>query len=221
MGSAAELAVVPAGTLNHFARRLKLPTEPAEALDVAALGRSRRVDVGFVNDRLFLNSSSVGVYVDFVHLRDKLQRWCGYYGASVVSVIRHLLNLPTYSVLVEVDGGEHSYETPLVAIAVGERDIRFPALGDPLENGRPGLHALILRSRSRRRLVGAIMAAARHGHRSGKRPRRLESVVTDALRIDLPTARPHVAVDGEVVRLEAPLDYRIAIGALRVVQSPQ
>ena len=61
-----ELAILPGGTLNHFASDLGISTDPATALELAATGTCRNVDVGMVNGRLFLNTSSVGAYVHFV-----------------------------------------------------------------------------------------------------------------------------------------------------------
>jgi diacylglycerol kinase family enzyme len=54
--------VVPFGTRNHFARDLELdPDDPLGALR-AFSGRETRVDTGRVNDRLFLNNVSLGLY---------------------------------------------------------------------------------------------------------------------------------------------------------------
>jgi hypothetical protein len=55
--------VVPTGTLNHFARDLGLDlARPLRALDAFDAGPERRVDVGRVNGRLFINNVSLGVY---------------------------------------------------------------------------------------------------------------------------------------------------------------
>src|SRR4051812_22340935 len=40
------LAVLPMGTLNHFARDLGVPLDPAAAVDIALKGKRRSVDVG-------------------------------------------------------------------------------------------------------------------------------------------------------------------------------
>src|SRR4051812_39839591 len=58
---------VPTGTRNHFARDLGLdPRDPAGALHAFAHGVERRIDLGEVNGRLFLNNVSLGVYGDAV-----------------------------------------------------------------------------------------------------------------------------------------------------------
>src|SRR5205823_6107275 len=55
------LGVLPLGTLNHFARDLKIPLDVESAARVCLEGREARVDVGEVNGRVFLNNASLGL----------------------------------------------------------------------------------------------------------------------------------------------------------------
>src|ERR671935_705141 len=65
---------VPFGTRNHFARDLGLdPDNPLAAL-AAFSGDERRVDVGRVDGRLFLNNVSLGLYAQLVHRREHHRR---------------------------------------------------------------------------------------------------------------------------------------------------
>ena len=58
---------VPAGTRNHFALDLGLDRgDPVRALDAFTNGTERRIDIGQVNGRLFLNNVSLGLYGDAV-----------------------------------------------------------------------------------------------------------------------------------------------------------
>ena len=52
--------IVPLGTGNDFAAALGIPLEVEEALQVLLAGRTLAVDLGRVNDRLFLNTSGGG-----------------------------------------------------------------------------------------------------------------------------------------------------------------
>lgn len=52
--------IVPLGTGNDFAAALGIPLEVEEALQVLLAGRTVAVDLGRVNDRLFLNTSGGG-----------------------------------------------------------------------------------------------------------------------------------------------------------------
>ena len=65
---------VPFGTRNHFARDVGLDRDdPFKALD-AFSGGERRVDVGRVGDRVFLNNVSIGLYAQLVHEREDHRR---------------------------------------------------------------------------------------------------------------------------------------------------
>src|SRR3954469_1908999 len=97
-GTAVELAILPCGTLNHLAKDLSLPLDLKLAARVAREGRAIGVDAAAVNDRLFLNTSSVGAYVTFVRARERLERRLGYHVASFVAVLRLLFHLPTFRV---------------------------------------------------------------------------------------------------------------------------
>src|SRR5689334_14640724 len=58
---------VPAGTRNHFARDLGLaPDDPVGALAAFSDGVERRIDLGEVNGRVFVNNVCIGVYGDAV-----------------------------------------------------------------------------------------------------------------------------------------------------------
>jgi diacylglycerol kinase (ATP) len=61
-GIGVPLAVVPSGTANDFARRMRLPFETAEACRLAVHGsRLRRLDLGRLGDRPFVNAASAGL----------------------------------------------------------------------------------------------------------------------------------------------------------------
>lgn len=210
-----ELAIVPAGTLNHLAKDLALPLDPAEAIRVAAGSRTIGVDVGYVNDRLFINTSSVGAYATYVRVREQLEKRLGYWLASLVSAFRILVRLRTFRVTIEVEGVARTYRTPLVFIGVGERELKLPTLGARVPGGRRGLHVMVLRSRSGARTVALALAAAARGIEAMARTPAMEAFIVDRCTIDAPFRT--IAVDGELVRATAPFEYRVAREALRVV----
>ena len=217
----AELAVLPGGTLNHFATHLGVPTDASAALDVAASGEVRRVDVAFVGDQLFLNTSSVGAYVTFVRLRDRLERHLPYAAASLLAGLLLFFRLPTFHVEVEVEGIARRYDTPLVFVGVGERELTTPSFAELVANGRPGLHVIVVRGRRRARMLALGLAAARGGPRAVARMPETDSFVVERCRVSVPRRTTRVSADGEVRRMEAPLDYRIERARLCVVAPPR
>jgi diacylglycerol kinase family enzyme len=216
-GTSLELAVLPAGTLNHFAKDLGIPLDLGEAARLASNGTVIGADVAYVNGRLFLNTSSVGAYVTFVRTRERLEPRWGYLPASMLAVARLSLHLRTFSVELEVEGQVRRYVTPLVFIGLGERELKLPTLGNRVENGRHGLHVMVVRGRTRARLMTIAFAAAARGLHTISRTPLMDSFLVNRCRIEMRRPRGNVAVDGEIVTMIAPLEYRIAREALRVV----
>ena len=177
----------------------------------------RLVDVGWLDDRLFLNTSSVGAYVLFVRTRERLERFLGYRLASLVAGVRVLGMLRGYRVSLDVDGETRVYRTPIVFIGVGERELKAPSFGERVAGGRRGLHVIVVRGRSAGRLFAIALATMARGIREVARTPMLDAFVVDRCRIDLPRARGSVALDGELVEMTAPLAYELRRDALRVV----
>ena len=216
-GTGVELAILPEGTLNHFATDLGIPTDTAAALDTAAGGSTQVVDVGFVNDRLFLNTSSVGAYVLFVRTRERLEPTFGYHVGSAIAAIRILARLRSFFVELEVDGHVRRYRSPLVFIGLGERELARPGLGKRVEGGRRGLHLIVVAGKRRARLMVLALAAAARGIRALARTPHVDSFLVERCTVELPRPLGNVALDGETIPLHAPLRYRLVRDALTIV----
>jgi diacylglycerol kinase family enzyme len=214
-GTGVELAILPCGTLNHLAKDLDLPLELEDAARVALSGTAIPVDAAIVNDRLFLNTSSVGAYVAFVRAREQLEKRLGYHIASIVAGVRLLFRMPLFRVTLEVEGKSRNYLTPLVFIGVGERELQLPTLGARVSGGKTGLHVMVVRRRSGARALATGLAAAARGTRAVARTPAMDVFFADACRIEPRTTR--IAIDGELVAATPPLEYRHVPGCLRVV----
>jgi diacylglycerol kinase family enzyme len=204
---------VPAGTRNNFAHDLGLDRgNPLAALDAFA-GRERRIDVGMVGDRPFLNNVSLGAYADLVH-------WPGYRAAKLGTA--HTVLRPTLRG--EAPPVEMSFQDPagrrhdgalVLLVANNAYDVRFPfGLGT-----RARLDANVLQ-------VSALAAGT--GARLGSVLVRVATsrVVTAAgwsqwtstgFRVDASAGRLPAGIDGEATVLVPPLEFRVLPRALRVL----
>lgn len=218
VGTAATLGVLPLGTLNHFAKDLRIPCELDAAIRCVAEGHATRVDVGRVNERVFLNNSSIGLYPAMVELRDRRQaeRGWGKWPATVWASFKTLRSYPYVKVDVELDGTPRHRRTPFLFVG----NNRYHLNGSGLELG------------ARERLDGGELSVylAPHSGRAGvlllpvqawlgrlHRSRTFEAHHATTLRIAAPVPRLRVATDGETCLLETPLHYRIERRALRVL----
>lgn len=218
--AAVELAIVPAGTLNHFARSVGLTGDLRQALEIAAGSTSRTVDVGSVNGRLFLNTSVVGAYVAMVELRDQLQPRLGYHLSGILSALALLVRHPHLSLELQVEHARRRYRTPLVFIGVGEREFRFPNFGERTASDRPVLHTIVVRGSGRTRVLALALATLINGlHRTARTPH-LDAFFVEHLELDIPGHEVHLALDGEIHRMHAPLEYSLLPHALRVAAVP-
>ena len=219
-GSETEIAVLPGGTLNHFAKDNGIPTDLGEAAAVAGGTTIAKVDLGYLEDRVFLNTSSIGLYVKFVRVRERLEKHLGYRIASLLALFRMFSDLRMMAVKVEIDGKETIYRTPLVFIGVGERELQLPTLGARVPNGRRGLHVMVVRGRRPARLFALALAAVARGTKEVSRTPEFDSLIVDKCSIDLNQPSALVALDGELHRMTTPLEYRIEREALRLVVAP-
>lgn len=216
-GTETALAVLPGGTLNHFARDHGIPVDMALAARVAVDGDVTRADVADADGRMFLNTSSVGAYVGYVRLRNRAERYVGYRIASLVAALRMFLSMRSVALELDVEGERRSYSTPIVFIGVGERETRSPTLGNRLAGGRQCLHVIVVRERHAARLLVLALDAATRGLGKVARTPELDSFMVDSCTIKMGGRRHHVAIDGEIVVLGMALNYKLSKDALRIV----
>ncbi len=216
IGSPAALGVLPLGTLNHFAKDLHIPLDLREAVAVIAAGHLGTVDVGTVNDRVFINNSSIGVYPDIVQEREALrQRGHRKWPAMAIATMRVIRRYPGMTVSIEVDAQVRNWPTPFVVVGNNEYAIDGLRVGARTRLDA-GLLFVYVSPRARTRHLPLLLAKALAGRagRSGA----FEIVAATAATIDTRRARYiPVATDGEVATLRTPLQYRSHPGALRVV----
>lgn len=94
------LGVVPAGTMNLFARALGLPQTPIEALTVIASGRIEAVDIATANGKPFVHQFSVGIHARLVRIRNGLtyNSRVGKMVASLRAIAAAIMDPPTFPV---------------------------------------------------------------------------------------------------------------------------
>jgi diacylglycerol kinase family enzyme len=215
-----ELAIIPCGTLNHFAKDHGIPTDPAKAAAVAVDGAVVGADIAYVNDTIFLNTSSIGAYVSFVRVRERFEKHLGYRIASFFAFIRTWVHLRTFTVTLEGEGGKKTYRSSMVFIGVGERELKLPILGNRIKNGRRGLHVMIIGGRGRARLFAVALAGIARGTKEAEKLPEFDDFLVDSCRIDLTRSHSLIGLDGELKEMRTPLDFRIERDALHLVVSP-
>ena len=196
-------ACIPAGTRNHFALDLGVDRDDVVgALDALVDGGERIVDLAEINDRVFVNNVSLGLYAEAVQRE-------GYRDAK----LRTLLD--TVPDVLRPDGGEPdmrwkgpSGQTHHAGAAVLVSNNRY-RLGRAVGSGtRPRIDDALLGI--------TVFGAPRGGGEGGRalqRPWREWSAPEFEVDADSPVP---AGIDGEALVLEPPLRFRIRPGVLRV-----
>ncbi len=215
------LGIIPAGTRNHFARTVGVPLDMVHALDVAAGDSFTTADVGELNGRVFLNTSSVGTYVTLIRRRERLRPYLRYHLAGLLSAVSLLGGIPDFSLEIEVAGEEpQAFRTPLVFIGVGERDLSVRTFGERVPDGPSALHALVVKGRGRARLLALALSAAAHGIRGLHRRPHIDAIFVEQCTIHLSRPSTSIALDGDIYRMSSPLHYSIRRNAVTVLAPP-
>ena len=171
-----------------------------------------------MNDRPFLNTSSVGAYVGFVRTRERIERWAGYRLASFLAGLRVMTRLRSFNV--QVAWRAARLPPAMVFIGVGERETRFPTFGGRVKDGQAGLHVIAVRGKAVARLTALGIEAVARGLAAARRKPELDAFLVEECTIVMPRRLSYLAVDGEILRMPAPFRYRLAREALKVVAPP-
>lgn len=216
VGSDATFGVLPLGTLNHFAKDLKIPLLLDEAIANVAQGVPVQVDVGEVNGRIFLNNSSLGLYPDIVRDREKQQRrlgrgkWLAFAWATMAALRRY----PFLNVRLTLNGERHARRTPFVFIGNNEYLMQGLNIGERerLDGGHLSLY--VAQRPGRLGLVRLAFHAL-----LGRLAQLKDFDVLTSTEMDIETrhSRLRVATDGEVTVMATPLHYRVRKAALTVL----
>jgi diacylglycerol kinase family enzyme len=182
---------IPFGTRNHFARDLGLDRDdPIGALDAFG-GIERRIDTGRVNDRLFLNNVSLGVYAGLVHRREHHRR-----RGEALARARALWRIAgeRHRLHARIDG--EPVAARILFVGNNAYDVDLFTLGERTSLDEGVLH---------------LYAA------DGWLPRTWVERSAPTFRVELDGRRVRAAADGEPLELEPPLRFESLAGALRVL----
>ena len=203
---------IPAGTRNHFALDLGLDRDDViGALDAFTDGVERRIDLASVNEHVFVNNASLGVYAEVVQsdaYRDaKLETWR--------QMLPELLGPGAPPIDLEFEGpdGTELSDAPLVLVSNNPYQLTSLAGAGTrarLDSGRLGLVAA--------RITAASDIAEFVMFETVGQAQRFHGLLEwSEVRFEVRSSSPvAVGLDGEALMLEPPLQFVSLPGALRV-----
>lgn len=119
MNTGVPMGIVPAGTGNDFIKTVSIPKKPMEALEFILTHDARPVDVGGLNDRLFLNVCGTGFDVTVLDYTLAAKKYCRGLLPYLVGLIRGIAHYKPVYVRFTVDGHTEEREVLICSIANG------------------------------------------------------------------------------------------------------
>jgi diacylglycerol kinase family enzyme len=220
VGGATPLAVLPLGTLNHFARDIGMPTgDVAAAIRAIGAFHTRWIDVGELNGRVFINNSSIGLYPEMLSVREHERRANGHskWWAMLRASARVLRRFPLLEVTIAAGTRILAARTPFVFVGNNEYALRLLTLGARPALDRGQLSLYMIRSTTRLKMFWLMVRAFLQRLDLVKD---FEAHATSELIVRTGRHRLRVALDGEVEWMVPPLHYRSRPQALRIVAPP-
>lgn len=222
LGSGCAFGVLPLGTFNYFCRTHHIPLDLDAAAQVLVDGQLRAVQVGRINERIFLVNASLGLYPRLLEDREAAKRQFGRsrlvaLGSGLMTLLGHHRVL---RLRVQVDDWEEILLTPTVF--VGNNRLQLEQIGivdahrvDEGELIGIGLHPVSVGGLLWLALCGSLGRLADAGN--------VEIGAFRTLRVNAPGNRRRrikVAMDGEVSRMHLPLHFAVADEKLPLLCPP-
>lgn len=221
LGSGCPFGVLPRGTFNYFARTHGIPTVLEEAVQVLLTETPRPVQVGLVNQRVFLVNASLGLYPQMLQDRETWKQQYGRsrlvaLGAAVATILRGHRSL---KLTVELQGRSRTVRTS--TLFVGNNALQMEQVGVPeaaaIDAGE--LAGISLRPVGKLTL---LMLLARGALGRLAEAEQVENFAFSRITVAAPSAlsrrRLKVATDGEIVHMTLPLTFQVAPEPLLLIR---
>jgi len=213
LGSGCAFGVLPQGTFNYFGRNHGIPTETQEAVDVLFSQSPQPVQVGLVNQRVFLVNASMGLYATLLEEREHYKsrygrsRWMALYAALATLTRRHR----EWNLRLSSRGQETEVKT--LSLFVGNNALQFQHVGveegEAVEQGE--LAGVLIRPRGILSQLGLVLNGflRQLGRDDDVQTLSFRSMVVEPSRRG-GRVGVKVAADGEIERMQMPLTFAVS-----------
>lgn len=216
-GGTVPLGVIPSGTFNYVAKKFGIPEDPQGATALIADLHAVAIDVPSVNDRVFLNNASIGLYATAILQREHQQARFGRHRWVAFSAALYAVMRPGRLLDIEIETAETTrrFRTHILFVGHNARQLEDYSLkgGACLARGDLVFHVAKPRTR-----FGLIVLGLRLIFGRTTQAHELESFCSANVVISARRRRNlRVALDGELVRMALPLHFTIRRKALRML----
>jgi len=214
-GTGKILGVLPLGTFNLFAKRLGIPLDLKASVRTAVTGRITEINVGEVNDRIFLSRSSIGLYPLALRHREQMFRRFGRSRLiallSGATVLLRWGNIMT--IRLTIGNKEQLFRSRFVFVCNNPEELDYFHLRGRECIGLDNLAIYLPRPLSP---TGILRLGFRMLQRRAEETQDFDILCAREARLEIEPSRVPVSLDGEVEMMPTPLLYRLRLSALRV-----
>lgn len=214
--STVPMGIIPLGTFNYVARALNIPLAPLDAAHVILHGHCHAIHVGCVNQYIYLNNASIGLYPRLIEQREyDNSRYGRFQFVAMISGFTALMREhKKLKLKLIVDGQINPIETPLVFF--GNNPLQLQELKLNLaECAAMGKLAVVAITELSKWQTLKLMARMQLG--TFEQAPEVTAFCADTIRIESKAWQMKVAIDGEIVHVRTPLHFSVAQAALNVI----
>ena len=216
MGNRKALAILPAGTMNLFARGLGIPQSLDAAVQSFAHGEVKPIDIASANGRPFVHQFSVGMHARMVGVRDKMEfaSRLGKMRASIRAALATMLDPQPLKVSLTIGDAEILTRATLIGITnnlFGEGHLPYAEQPD---GGVLGIYVTVASERGQ--LLRFFLNVARGRWRDNPHVEIHEGEKV-VMKILSPVGRRKCVIDGELLPLAPETTIEIHKRALNVL----
>jgi diacylglycerol kinase family enzyme len=221
LGSGCPFGVLPQGTFNYTSRAHGIPADTTDAVRLLVTARAHPIQVGLVNDRLFLVNASVGLYPKLLEDREAHKRQFG--RSRFVAFCSGLLTLLRENrqlrLSIEHDGVTRSLRTRTLLVANNRLQLEQLGIPEAPALAEGNLVAINLRPVGTLKMLW-LLARGAFGQLGDA-----DSIASFAFkRISVApgkrSGKRHmkVATDGEIVQLRPPIEFCVSPDVLYLLK---
>ncbi|KAB7704832.1 YegS/Rv2252/BmrU family lipid kinase [Bacillus aerolatus] len=147
------LGIVPLGTVNDFARALNIPLEAEEAITAIGTGKLKKVDIGKINYRYFLNIAALGDIAESTADVSSGQKTALGSLAYFLEGAKTLVNKKSFDLRIRTNDNQYEEEALLFLAALTNSVGGFEKMAPEAEVNDGKLHCFIIKDTAFPRLV--------------------------------------------------------------------
>ncbi len=210
------LGIIPLGTFNYVARVLGIPLDPLAAADIAMKGVARWVHVGRVNQYIYLNNASLGLYPTLIEQRENDKHRFGRFKAvALVSGLAVLMKEhQTMKLQMQIDGHPEWIETPVVFF--GNNQLQLQDMHLELANcaAQGKLAAVAVQGMTP---LNTLKLIAKMQLGTFEQSPEVIRYCADTIIIKSASRHLKVAIDGEIVQMTTPLRFQVVREGIKIM----